>query len=256
MPRPTRNALFVASLAKATGVMEVFLTPPHSFGLSEVVKATGLEKSAVQRILYTLHEQGWLQRHPHSRQYALSMRFVEGAFAHLMHDPLMIHATPHVISLSRELRETVNVARLDGSDIVYVNRLPAQRASYISTVVGRRIPALNCSAGRAALACRSVEEIAEACATWPLAAFRETTVQDRDLIRESVLQAKRDGYSITQEQLLANEIGIAAPVRDQNGQAIGAIQLSVSKLRWTIERVRVELLPSLVDVSKAINPPA
>lgn len=255
MPVVSRNPLFVASLGKATMVMDLFLRPPHRFGLAEVVRATGLEKSAVQRILFTLNERGWLHRPGGGRDYVPSLRFVEGAYAYLMHDPLMIHAAPHVIALSREISETVNVARMDGTDIVYVNRLPARRTAYVSTTVGRRIPALNSSAGRAILSCRSEAEIAEACATWPLAAFLETTVQDRQEIRAAIMETRSLGYSITTEQLMVNEIGVAAPIRNQAGEAIGAVQLSLSKLRWGLDRVRSELLPPLADVCKAIVPP-
>lgn len=253
--KASSGPLFVSSLGKALDVLDVFLAPPHSYGLTAVVEATGLEKSAVQRILFTLHEKGWLQRDDATRRYTLSLRFVEGAFANLINDPLMIHASPHVIALSRELRETVNVARLDGHDIVFVNRLPARNTSYVATVTGRRVRALNTSGGRAIVSCRSLAEIDEICATWPIATYRDTTELDREVIRQRIIEAKTVGYAITNEQLMVNEIGVSAPIRDQSGVAIAAIQVSVSNLRWDADRVKRELLPSVVDASKAIVPP-
>ncbi|WP_158243079.1 IclR family transcriptional regulator [Acidimangrovimonas sediminis] len=245
----------IASLFRATEVMELFSRPPHALGLTEVARQTGMERSAVQRVLYTLHAAGWLHKDPVSRRYSPSIRFLEGAFGYLVSDPLMQNASPHVISLSRETRETVNVARLDGTDIVYVSRLPARRAAYVSTVVGRRLPALNTSSGRAVLSTRSEAEIDEACATWPLGTYLATTTTDRTLIRDQIHEARAVGYAVAEEQLLPNELDIAAPIRDLSGVAIGSVQIAVSNLRWDRARLRTELAPALVDASKAITPP-
>lgn len=251
-----RDALMISSLYKATEVMSLFSRPPHVLGLTEIAKLLGMERSAVQRILHTLHAAGWLRKDPISRRYSPSIRFLEGAFGYLSSDPLMQNAAPHVISLSRETRETVNVARLDGTDIVYVTRLPAQRAAYVSTVIGRRLPALNTSSGRAVLSTLSEAEIEEACATWPLGRYLTTTTTDRGLIRDQIQEARANGYAVAEEQLLPNELDLAAPIRDQSGQAIGSVQIAVSNLRWNRARLRDELAPALVDASKAITPPA
>ncbi|MFN3613581.1 MAG: IclR family transcriptional regulator C-terminal domain-containing protein [Rubrimonas sp.] len=160
-----------------------------------------------------------------------------------------------MIELGRDLRETVNVARVDGSDIVYIQRIPTHRTTYIATLIGRRLPALNTSAGRIALACAPIAQIESACASWPVGRFTDRTEQDRGLIRDSVIAAKSLGYAITEEQLMRNEIGLAAAVRDAGGAAVGAIQVSVSNLRWSQARARAELAPAVVEVAAAVSAP-
>lgn len=253
---PKRNAQLNSSLEKAALVMDAFLRPPHDYGLAEIVEITGLERSAAQRVLYTLHQAGWLMKDARARRFTPSIRFLEGAFAYLATDPLMIQASPHLISLARELGETVNLARLDGTDIVYVNRMPAHRAAFAATLPGRRIPALNTSSGRAILACRAEAEIRAACDSWPVGRFQEATLTDRDALFRAVMEAKAQGFAMAEEQVLVNELGLAAPIRDQAGQAIAALQVAVSNLRWTPSRLRAEIAPALVETSKAISPPA
>jgi len=254
MDKDPRDPLLMGSLAKALEVMRLFSTPPHAMGLTMLAERSGLDRSAVQRILHTLHKGGWLLKDPETRKFTPSIRFLEGAFGYLCSDPLMQQAAPHAISLSRELQQTVNVARLDGTDIVYVARLPANRAAYVSTVVGRRVPALNTVSGRVILSTRSEPEIREACATWPLGKYLETTTCDREVILARVLEAKSLGFAVAEEQLLPNELAVAAPIRLPDGRAIAAVQVAVSNLRWDATGVRRELAPAVVETSKAITP--
>lgn len=249
------DGLRTPSVEKALRAIEAFLNHHAPMGLTELARRAGLERSAAQRVLHTLHLAGWLDKDPATRRYAPGLRFVECAYGYLQQDEMMRRAAPLVIELGRDLGETVNVARMDGTDIVYVQRIPTHRTRYIATVIGRRLPALNTSAGRSALACATEAEIDAACASWPLGCFTEHTVQDRGLIRDSVIEARRLGYAITEEQLMRNEIGLAAAIRDAGGAAIGAIQVSVSNLRWSQLRARAELAPAVVEVAAAVSAP-
>lgn len=177
------------------------------------------------------------------------------AYAYYWSDRLVPIALPKMIDLSQRLGETVNLAEASGDHIIYVSRLPCQHTYFAASVVGRRIPALSTSSGLAMLSTCDVDTSAEAVVTWPLTRFTPRTIMERSLISEQVEQARQEGFSIAREQVILNEIGIAAPIRSPGGEpSRAAIQCSVSASRWTEEGLRERIVPALLDTANAISP--
>jgi DNA-binding IclR family transcriptional regulator len=176
------------------------------------------------------------------------------AYAYYWSDPLVALAMPKLIDLSQQLNETINLAQLSGEQIVYVSRLPCQRSYFAATVVGRSLPALSTSAGRAMLSTHSEEARKTAVETWVLRQFTQHTTLDRALIGARIQQAAEEGFAISHGQMILNEIGVAAPITGPDGLAHAAVQCSVSSTHWDEARVREEIVPHLLDTARAISP--
>ena len=250
-----QDTLFVSSLEKGMRILAAFTKRHSEMGFLELAEATGLEKSAAQRLINTLHKIGYLNRDLETRRYSPSLKCLELANAYLVLDPIVQSAMPRLVELGHKLGERVNAARLDGTDIVYVIRIPTQLTSFAGMVVGRRLPALTTSSGRAVIACFDPETRKHAVATWPIIQATPKTTLDRSRIGGEVEQAAMDGYAITEGQNIMNEIGIAAPIFASDGRPVAAAQCSVSALRWSIERVRSEIAPQLTEVANSIHLP-
>ncbi|ORE98522.1 IclR family transcriptional regulator [Aurantimonas sp. 22II-16-19i] len=247
-----RNGHFIGSLEKAMRLLEAFGPESPRMGLTELARQTGFDRSTVQRLTTTFHELGYLDKDPSTRRYSPSIRMSELANAYLWSDDLMRAAMPRLIDLRQKLGETINFARLAGTDIVYTARLPSARTSYDATIIGRRVPALNTSSGRAMLSRRRPEERAAGVEAWPLNRYTDVTLMDREQIRERVELAARQGYAIAQDELRMNELAVAVAVG--RGEASGgAVQCSVSGTVWTPERLVAEIVPSLLDAANAIT---
>ncbi len=247
-----QNPLFVGTLAKGLRVLRAFDESHVSLSLVELVKLTGLEKSAVQRMAHTLHQEGMLERDPGTRRYRPSHAWLELAYAYYWSDPLISRALPKLVEFSRAYGETVNLAQISGDHIIYSLRLPNQRTQFAASIVGRRLPALGTASGRVMLATWSEDEIAHAVATWPIRAVTPRTVIDRQAIAGEIAQAAQDGYSITQGQMILNEISIAVPITGIDGRANAALQVAVSSHSFDIKRVKEVLLPGLLDTAGGI----
>lgn len=246
------EALFVASVEKAVRILEAFGQARPEMGLQELVAATGLDKSAVQRYAYTLHRLGLLDKDPVTRQYRPALRSLEFANAYLWADSLIRNAMPKLIDLRQKIGETINMSRIDGGDIVYVVRLPSMRTNYAAMIPGRRVPALNTSSGRCILATYPPEERARAVADWPLRQFTPQTLMDRKRIGELVETAAERGYSLSQNELILSEVGIAAPITGPDGRAVAAVHCSISGLSWSQAEIESRIVPPLLDTANAI----
>lgn len=255
MAKEKQDTLFVSSLEKGMRILAAFADRQREMGFLELAEATGLEKSAAQRLINTLHKIGYLRRDPETRRYSPSLRCLELANAYLILDPLVQSAMPKLIELGHNLGERVNAARLDGTDIVYVIRIPTQLTSFPGMIVGRRLPALTTSSGRALIASLGSDARRHAVETWPIVRTTSKTTLDRAIIAAEVERAAIDGYALTEGQNIMNEIGIAAPIFSVDGHPVATAQCSVSALRWTAERVRSEIAPQLIEVANSIHLP-
>lgn len=248
-----QNSLYVGTLAKGLRLLRAFDETHVSLSLTELIERTGLEKSAVQRMAHTLHAEGMLDRDPDTRRYRPSHAWLELAYAYYWSDPLIARALPKLIELSRNMGETVNLAQISGDHIIYALRLPNHRTHFAASIVGRRVPALATASGRVILATRPEAEFREACANWPLPAVTPKTVTDRAAVVNDVIAAKRNGYAITEAQVLLNEISLAVPIIGPNGRAEAAVQVSMSSLAYDLDHVRRDILPVLLDTTASIQ---
>ncbi|WP_137701600.1 IclR family transcriptional regulator [Marimonas lutisalis] len=247
-----QNTLYVASLAKGLRLLRTFDETHSELSLAELAARSGLDKSAAQRLANTLHLEGMLDKDATTRRYRPSHAWLEMAYAYYWSDPLVAQAMPKLIELSQQIGETVNLAELSGDHIIYVTRLPCKRSSFAATVVGRRVPALLTTSGRAILSSFPAEERAAALRNWPVRGYTPHTTVDRGELFQAVETALTDGYAIAHNQLLPNETAVACPVLSPEGRAFSAVQVSVSSLQWSEARIKAEILPVLQDTAHGL----
>ncbi|MVO17278.1 IclR family transcriptional regulator [Parasedimentitalea huanghaiensis] len=249
-----QNTLFVGSLAKGLKLLRAFDETTTEMSLTDLARRTGLDKSATQRLANTLHVEGMLDKDPETKRFRPSHAWLELAYAYFWSDPLVRQAMPQLIDLSQRLGSTVNLTELSGDHIIYVSRLPNGISQFSATLVGRRLPALNASAGRVMISTWPVEERDRVVESWPIHQFTPKTTIDRDVIREGIEEAAQKGYATTQNQMILNQTGVAAPIIGPDGRAYAAVQCSVSSHHWGQDRIQEELVPYILDAALAIAP--
>ncbi|WPY96288.1 IclR family transcriptional regulator C-terminal domain-containing protein (plasmid) [Limimaricola variabilis] len=76
----------------------------------------------------------------------------------------------------------------------------------------------------------------------------------RDQIADNISRTTQDGYAISRNQMILNEIGLAAPIWGPDGRARAAVQCSVSSYRWDEDLLRGKVLPALLETANANSP--
>jgi IclR family pca regulon transcriptional regulator len=130
---------------------------------------------------------------------------------------------------------------LDGSEIVYVARVPTRRIMNVTISVGTRFPAQATSMGRVLLAGLPRERREE---LLPLATEELHAELDR---------VGAQGHAIVDQELESGLRSVAAPIRDRDGHIAAAVNLAVSAERRTVEAIRAHLLPPLLRTAAAIE---
>ncbi|HXH98073.1 MAG TPA: IclR family transcriptional regulator, partial [Gaiellaceae bacterium] len=150
------------SLERGLAVLSTFRSGRPLLGVSEIGREIGLGRSTTHRYVATLAMLGYLQQDPGTRKYRLGPRVVDLGFSALNSMELREVAAPHLRRLSDETGFTVNMAILDGADVVYVERCRStqarQREIDLNLHVGARLPAYCTSLGKVLLAFRPPAE--------------------------------------------------------------------------------------------------
>src|SRR5215813_3690041 len=122
-----RNSGHSQSLERGLAILSAFRSGRPLLGVSDVARDVGLSRSTTHRYIATLAGLGYLQQDPPTRKYRLGPRVLDLGFSAINSMDLRELAAPHLQALSDETGHTVNMAVLDGVDIVYIDRCRSAR---------------------------------------------------------------------------------------------------------------------------------
>ena len=120
MPDSSRKD-FVEALARGLEVIRSFDRIHVKQTISQISERTLLARPTVLRLLLTLEELGYVRSQ--DNLYSLTPKVVDLGMAYVSALGLYGAAKPHMENLSMAVDQTVSLAELDGSDIVYTARV-------------------------------------------------------------------------------------------------------------------------------------
>lgn len=243
---------FMTTLAKGLAVLSSFGEQRQAMTLSEAAEATGMSRAAARRVLRTLAELGYVVQA--GRQFSLAPRILELGFAYLTTQSWIDRAEPLMKELSHSLQESCSAAILQGTEIVYVARMPAPHRIMSTTIaVGTRLPASHTSLGRIQLGFLGQAGLREAIARSEPRAYTPQAIVDPERLYERIVADHRQGYSIVDEELEKGLRSLAVPIVTRSGVNVAAINLSAHSSRATGAELAGRFLPELQVVARQIS---
>jgi len=253
MTKVEDSPLYVTALAKGLSVLTAFGPSRPAMNLLELADATGLNKSTVQRSVFTLEAMGYLARDGGSKRYRLTVKSLEIGTGYLQTAELIERANPFIQQLNRQTGESCNLLEPWGTDMVYVARFTSHKEMPIHVPVGQRLPMYCTAAGRAYLSALPAEAAASHIERSSRVAYTAHTVTDPAKLLELLVRARTDGFALITEEIYVGDIAVGACVVNADGQPLAAINISVPFSRWRPEQVLSDLAPQLVNTARAIS---
>ncbi|MBV8125786.1 MAG: helix-turn-helix domain-containing protein [Burkholderiaceae bacterium] len=248
-PKPGDS--YVQSFARGLAVIRAFSAQAPKQTLTEVARHCGLTRAGARRILLTLEVLGYVRCE--GRLFTLSPRILDLGFAYLSSQPLWHLAEPLMQDLAAELNESCSAAVLDGTDVVYVMRIPARKIMSINLGVGSRLPAWCTSLGRVLLADQSEAELERMLHRLQLVPFTSRTVRSKDELRHRIHAVRSQGWCLINQELEEGLASLAAPIIDRHGHTIAALNVGTQVNRRPPEAMVSEVLPRLLHTAAAIS---
>ncbi len=216
----------VKSAVRTVELLEFFAGRPGMHSLAAVQESVGYPKSSLYMLLRTLVELGWIETDATGTRYGIGVRALLVGTSYIDGDEVVAAARPTLDRLSDDTSETIHLARLDGTSVVYLATRQSQHYLRPFTRVGRRLPAHSTSLGKALLATYTDEQVRKLLPE-TLEQLTEHTHTDREKLIEELAQIREQGYAVDREEntLGLRCFGIAIPYRSPGagrGELLGA----------------------------------
>jgi DNA-binding IclR family transcriptional regulator len=215
----------VASIKRASLILDCFTYEHPEQTVKEVAAATGLSSSTAHRLLATLTSVALLER-PARGRYRLGVRLHELGQTAVFTTVLREHGHRHLEALRAATGHTTQLAILCGTDVVYIDRLedPAMFGRFGRS--GQRLPAYACSSGKALLAFGVSEPDVEAIARTGLTRRAPRTITSLPMLRAELEHTRARGYAESMEEAWPDMTSIAVPIIGPDGGAIAALSIA------------------------------
>ncbi|MEX0280441.1 MAG: IclR family transcriptional regulator [Arenibacterium sp.] len=223
---------------------------PVRFG--ELQAQSAFPKATLYRFLQTLTNQGMLAYDPDRQTYALGMRLVRLAHAAWEQSSLAPIAKPYLNELSGELGETVHLAQLDASQVLYVDKRNARQPVEMYSQAGKVGPAYCTGVGKAMLAHLPEEALAHAISQQSFHGFTEQTLTTETALREELAAIRARGYAYDREEHERGIVCVAAPIRSPGGRMLGALSITGTTLRTSYDQLDL-WAPRIVATAEKIG---
>lgn len=217
-----------AAIDKAISLLNAFGAQASTgLGVSELARRTSLNKSTAHRVLAMLERNGVVER--------IGTEYRLGAYLHDLgravyppgHERIRDVLLPYLTDLYELTRQTVHLATLHGTDVVYLAKLYGHRPMPTPSRIGGRLPAHCTAVGKALLAYDTAA--AARALSEPLRSFTASTIADPVDLAAELDRIRRTGIAFDDEESQPGLTCVASPVLTPDRRAVAALSIAAPR---------------------------
>jgi DNA-binding IclR family transcriptional regulator len=241
------------TLSRATRVLEVFESGTPSLSASDIARRTGIPMASTHRLVGQMVQLGLLERGP-DRLLRVGVRLWELSWRSTAALGLRNVALPYLEDLQSAVRQHTQLAVLEGTDALYVERLSARTKTTVNiTRVAGRLPAHACSSGLVLLAFSSAQRQEEVLALPRLRAYTTQTITDPEELRRQLADIRHRGSATQLGTVHPEAAGVAAPVRDHSGDVVAAVSVIVPNTGPDVSAATPAVMSAAREITRALQ---
>jgi len=259
-PLHAKPVNLIQTIERVDAILEAVGRSPQGASIKDLSAVLGLPKGTVHRILASLSYFGYVRQHTETKNYGLGLKLMELGSRLGSQLDLRRVAAPFIRALVDKIGEAAHLVVLDGSDVVYIDKIEAGEGTgglVMASRVGSRNPAHCCAVGKVLLAGLPENDLDAIIGARALTRRTANTITDPALLKDHLRTVREQGYAVDDEE---NERGIrclAAPIFDGKGRAVAAVSISGPAFRVTKkvvqETVRKEVTKAAAEISRQLG---
>ncbi|QUH02045.1 IclR family transcriptional regulator [Saccharopolyspora erythraea] len=239
-------------LGKAQLLLGAFESGAFQLRLTELSRRSGVPKASAYRLAQELVRWGLLERRGDS--YQLGMRIFELGQRVPASAVLRAVARPPLTDLFAATRATIHLAVLDGSHVLYLEKLAGEANIHSHSRIGGRLPAFCTATGKLLLATSpDLDEHLDRLARTGLPHLTSRTVSSVEALRRQLGSVRARGFAIEIEEMLAGFGSVAVPVTGSDGTVHAAVSATAAATRLVPRRLLPELHSAAAVIARAMD---
>lgn len=212
------------TLMKGLRVLECVARSREPRGASDVAAELGMTKSNAYRTLQTLVEMRYVARLADRPAYEPTAKLFEIGTLVGNRFEVKALALPILQEIVRRTGENGAVAVLDGTDVVYIERVDSPNPVRSVVRTGERLPAYCSAAGKVLLAHAPQHVVDQLEGTF--VAFTDRTITTLPDLRADLAKIREKGVCTVRGEWHLQVAGIAVPIFNPAGKAVAALSVS------------------------------
>lgn len=231
-----------SSVHKTFALLEYFTTQKPAWGVTELAKEIGSNKSTVFRFLAQMHAIGILDKDERTEKYRLGLKLFELGNRVQLRTAFVEKTHPVLVSVAKSITETVHIAVFKNHQVFYVDKVESPQGLTISSHIGSYNPAYSTALGKVLLAFLPNEEQVKTLdfifEKDKATAFTERTITDKAKMSEELERIKDAAYAIDREEFELGLICVAIPIFNQRKEVVASLSASGPASRFKEEEVQ------------------
>jgi IclR family acetate operon transcriptional repressor len=216
---------YIELVEKTMRVLQTLAASGSPMLLKDLAAQTGIVKSSVFRILFTLKELGYVEQAGRNGDYRLSLMMLPLARG-TPRATLANVARPHLRRLCLELGESVWLAQRRGEAIVIVDSVLAPHRLKLSFDVGDPCPIHATAIGKCVAAFLNPEELEPVLQSARMERFTSRTITRVSDLRKELARVREVGYALNDEETVDGVVLIGFPIFDADSRVCGALSVN------------------------------
>lgn len=211
------------SIAKAFHLLDYFNVAKPEWGVRELAKETGANKSTIYRMLATLESLGVLRKDQASEKYSLGLKLFELGNRVPVHSAFASHTHPVLEQVAGEIAETVHLGILKNVEVFMVDKIESPKGLQLNSVIGTTSPAYCSGLGKILLAHLSPQDLKDKLEAIEFKTNTEFTITKKTILKKELEKIKVQSYAIDRQELELGLICVAVPVYNQKNKVVAAL---------------------------------
>jgi DNA-binding IclR family transcriptional regulator len=226
MSSSLKERYLINSIIRASNILRCFLKENTHFKITELARQLQLDRSTTYRILLSLEKCGLVEKDKKTGEYSLGMSAFEIGNTYLKRMDFIQISKPIMTDLALEVQETVHLAVLSDTEIVYVDKVDSPRTLGVMSKIGQRAPVYCTALGKTLLAHQPKDELSRVIKEIKLKPFTKNTITSKRRLVEELKVTSEKGYALDKREYEENVECIGAPIRNHLGDVIAALSIS------------------------------
>jgi len=221
-----KDRYLINSILRASNVLRCFLGEKSHFKISELARQLELDRSTTYRILLSLEKCGLVEKDQKTGEYSLGLSTFEIGNTYLRRMDFIKVSNPIMTELALKVQETIHLAVLSDTEIVYVDKVDSPRTLGVMSKIGQRAPVYCTALGKVLLAFQPENEQSRIIRKMRLTPLTPRTITSKEKLVEELKAIRKQGYSLDHREIEGEVECIGAPIRDHLGNVIAALSIS------------------------------
>ena len=226
MPQQPKDKYLINSILRAGNVLRCLAEEAAQLKISELARRLQLDRSTTYRILLSLEKCRLVQKNEKTGTYSLGLASFEIGNAFISRTDFIQASKPVMADLAEAVQETVHLAVLSDSEVVYVDKVDSPRNLVVMYKIGQRAPLYCTALGKVLLAFQLESDRKRIVNQIEFKPFTSNTIVSKKKLLEELVKIQQQGFAMDFREYEEGVECLAAPIMNHTGVIIAALSFS------------------------------